>query len=74
MKVRNTIYLKKQKTLKSDLIWGILGFHQSCDQTKNRNQSKNKFKNLGYDRQSNLSNTDTEGTEQSVRIREVSVA
>ena len=27
----------------------ILGFHQSCDQTKNRNHLMNKVKNLGYD-------------------------
>ena len=30
--------------------FSILGFHQSVIKTKNRNQSMNKVKNLGYDR------------------------
>ena len=29
---------------------GILGFHQSCDQNKNRNHSMKKVKSLRYDR------------------------
>ena len=29
---------------------GILGFHQSCDQNKNRNHAMKKVKSLRYDR------------------------
>ena len=33
-----------------EVIYHLSGFHQSCDQIKNRNYSMNKVKNLGYDR------------------------